>query len=168
MPSHYFGARTGTAEVGLIAGVFNEGLIGCNQRSVLSSREEKANVSDNRVGSDSEIEDKVTRHSKDDQKCNRKNEKKGKSNEKWEKKKGQDESEDDHELVKVVSKKKEKGNKKEDSSDDSTENEHDGCKTVFMREVTWCEKFNEHSSRDVYEFFKEYEKYCQDKYGDSK
>ncbi|XP_068238631.1 uncharacterized protein, partial [Palaemon carinicauda] len=60
------------------------------------------------------------------------------------------------------------GNKKEGSSDDSSENERDVCKTVFMREVPLCERFNKHSIRDVHEFFKEYERYCQDKYGDSK
>ncbi|XP_068229220.1 uncharacterized protein [Palaemon carinicauda] len=60
------------------------------------------------------------------------------------------------------------GNKKEGSSDDSNENERDVCKIMFMRDVPQCERFNEHSSRDVYEFFKEYERYCQDKYGDSK
>ncbi|XP_068203706.1 uncharacterized protein DDB_G0288629-like [Palaemon carinicauda] len=70
--------------------------------------EKKAKVSDNREGRDSEIEDKGIRHSKDEQKCNRKNEKKGKSNMKREKKKGQDEKEDDHEWVKVGSKKKSK------------------------------------------------------------
>ncbi|XP_068227433.1 uncharacterized protein [Palaemon carinicauda] len=62
----------------------------------------------------------------------------------------------------------EEGNKKEGSSDDISENERDVCKTVFMREVPRCERFNEHSSRDVYEFFEEYERYCQDNYGDSK
>ncbi|XP_068233542.1 protein starmaker-like [Palaemon carinicauda] len=58
------------------------------------------------------------------------------------------------------------GKKKEGSSDDSSENERDVCKIVFMREVPRCERFNEHSSMDVYVFFKEYERYCQDKYGD--
>ncbi|XP_068243830.1 uncharacterized protein [Palaemon carinicauda] len=106
------------------------------------------------------------------------------------KKKCQDDSKDDREWVKVVSKKRarksmikdrsmsveldsvysseEVGNKREGSSDDNSENERAVCKTVFMREVPRCERFNEHSSRDVYEFFKEYERYCQDKYGDSK
>ncbi|XP_068221724.1 uncharacterized protein [Palaemon carinicauda] len=157
--------------------------------------EEKDKVGDNGKGSDSdssnsdgEIEDKGIRHSKDEQKCNRKN-KKGKSDVKKEKKKCQDDSKDDREWVKVVSKKKgkkgmvkdrnlsvevdslysneEEGNKGVDS-DDSSENERDVCKNVFMREVPRCERFNEHSSRDVYDFFKEYERYCQDKYGDSK
>ncbi|XP_068206467.1 spermatogenesis-associated protein 31H1-like [Palaemon carinicauda] len=54
--------------------------------------EEMAKVSDNGEGSDSKIEDKGTKHSKDEQKCYRKNEKKGKSNEKREKKKDQDET----------------------------------------------------------------------------
>ncbi|XP_068200592.1 DNA ligase 1-like [Palaemon carinicauda] len=63
---------------------------------------EKAKVSNNRESSDSDNEDKGIRHNKNAQKCNRKNEKKGKSNVKREKKKGQDESEDDHEWVKVV------------------------------------------------------------------
>ncbi|XP_068203545.1 uncharacterized protein [Palaemon carinicauda] len=154
--------------------------------------EEKVKASDNGKGSDSDSnsgsEVKGTRHSKDEQKCDRNNEKKGKNNMKREKKKGQDESEDDHEWVKMVSKKrarkniikdssksveldflyssKEVGNKKEVSSDECSENERDVCKTVFMREVLQCERFNDHSSRDVYEFFKEYERYCQDKYGD--
>ncbi|XP_068229112.1 uncharacterized protein, partial [Palaemon carinicauda] len=160
--------------------------------------EEKVKVGDNGKGSDidsnsntdSEIEDKGIRHSKEEQKCDRKNEKKGKSDVKKEKKKCQDDSKDDREWVKVVSKKRarksiikdrsmsveldslysseEVGNMKEGSSDDSSENERDVCKTVFMREVPRCERFNEHSSRDVYEFFKEYERYWQDKYGDSK
>ncbi|XP_068223831.1 uncharacterized protein [Palaemon carinicauda] len=100
----------------------------------------------------------------------RKNEKKGKSSEKREKKKGQDESEDDHEWVKVVSKKKgkmgmikdknlsieldslysnEERNKKGLGSEESSENEVEVCKTVVMREVLRCDRFNEHSSRDV-------------------
>ncbi|XP_068209447.1 uncharacterized protein, partial [Palaemon carinicauda] len=62
----------------------------------------------------------------------------------------------------------EEGNKKEGSSDDSSENEHDVCKIVFMREVPRYGKFNEHRSRDIYEFFKEFEWYCQDMYGDCK
>ncbi|XP_068227298.1 uncharacterized protein [Palaemon carinicauda] len=157
---------------------------------------EKVKVGDNGKGSDSDssnsdgdIEDKGIRHSKDEQKGERKDERKGKSDVKKEKKKYQADSKDDREWVKVVSKKKgkkgmvkdrnlsvevdslysneEEGNKGVDS-DDSSENERDVCKTVFMREVPRCERFNEHSSRDVNDFFKEYERYCQDKYGDSK
>ncbi|XP_068243780.1 cylicin-2-like [Palaemon carinicauda] len=107
--------------------------------------EEKTKVSDNGEGSDSDIEDKGIKHSKDEQKFNKKNGKKGKSNVKREKKKGQDEGEDDHEWVKEVSKKKgkkgmikdrnssveldslylneEEGNKKGLGSEDSSENE---------------------------------------------
>ncbi|XP_068221841.1 uncharacterized protein [Palaemon carinicauda] len=158
--------------------------------------EEKGKVGDNGKGSDSDssnsdgdIEGKGIRHSKNEQKGERKDERKGKSDVKKEKKKYQADSKDDREWVKVVSKKKgkkgmvkdrnlsvevdslysneEEGNKGVDS-DDSSENERDVCKTVFMREVPRCERFNEHSSRDVYQFFKEYERYCQDKYGDSK
>ncbi|XP_068209106.1 golgin subfamily A member 6-like protein 26 [Palaemon carinicauda] len=66
--------------------------------------EEKAKVSDNGEGSDSEIEDKEIRHRTDEQKFGRKNEKKGKSNVKSKKKNGQDESEDAHGWVKVVRK----------------------------------------------------------------
>ncbi|XP_068220171.1 uncharacterized protein [Palaemon carinicauda] len=157
---------------------------------------EKVKVGDNGKGSDSDssnsdgdIEDKGIRHSKDEQKGERKDERKGKSDVKKGKKKYQADSKDDREWVKVVSKKKgkkgmvkarnlsvevdslysneEEGNKGVDS-DDSSENERDVCKTVFMREVPRCERFNEHSSRDVNDFFKEYERYCQDKYGDSK
>ncbi|XP_068242291.1 uncharacterized protein [Palaemon carinicauda] len=91
-------------------------------------------------------------------------------------------------MVKVVSKKKgkkgmvkdrnlsveldslysneEEGNKGVGSED--SENEVEVSMTVFMREVPRCERFNEHSSRDVYDFFREYERYCQDKYGDNK
>ncbi|XP_068236964.1 zinc finger CCHC domain-containing protein 7-like [Palaemon carinicauda] len=50
------------------------------------------------------------------------------------------------------------GNKKEGSSNDSSENERDVCKPAFMREVPGCERFNEHSSRDIYTCFKEYER----------
>ncbi|XP_068227404.1 uncharacterized protein, partial [Palaemon carinicauda] len=113
------------------------------------------------------------------QKGERKDERKGKSD-----------SEDDREWVKVGSKKRskksiiknrsmsveldslysneEEGNKKGLDSEDSKENEVEVCKITFMREVPRCERFNEHSSRDVYEFSKEYERYFQDKYGDSK
>ncbi|XP_068226751.1 uncharacterized protein [Palaemon carinicauda] len=152
---------------------------------------EEDRVSDNGDGSDSDIESKGPRHSKIGTKGDRKKEKKGKDSVKKEKKKGQGVSEDDHEWVKVVSKKKgkkgivkdrtlsveldslysneEEGNKKGVDSEDSSENEvEEVCKTVFMREVPRCASFNEHSSRDVYDFFREYEKFCQAKYGDSK
>ncbi|XP_068207756.1 histone H3.v1-like [Palaemon carinicauda] len=72
--------------------------------------EEKAKISDNGKGSDSgsnsDREVKGTRCSKEEQKGERKDEREVKSNEKREKKKGQYESEDDREWVKVVSKKK--------------------------------------------------------------
>ncbi|XP_068204660.1 uncharacterized protein [Palaemon carinicauda] len=159
--------KTFTSEgaVGGVASASGKGLI----------VEEKAKVSDNGEGSDREIEDKGIRHLKDEQEGYRKNEKKGKSNVKREKKKRQDESEDDHEQVKVISKKKgkkrfvkdrnlsaeldslysneEEGNEKGLGSEDSSEDEVEVCKKVVMREVPRCERFNEHSSRDVYDFF---------------
>ncbi|XP_068246859.1 uncharacterized protein [Palaemon carinicauda] len=150
--------------------------------------EKKVEVSDNGKRSDSDSisdsEVKGTRYRKDEQESERKDERKGKSDVKKEKKKCQDESEDDREWVKVVSKKRarkriikdrsmsaeldslysrvEVGNKKEGSSVDSSENERDEYKTLFMREVPRCERFNEHSSRDVYEFLNGYERYCPD------
>ncbi|XP_068241714.1 uncharacterized protein [Palaemon carinicauda] len=84
--------------MGMMKTFMGEGAVGgvitvsCNGVIV----EEKANVSDNGEGSDSEIKDKGIRRNDDKRKCERKNEKKSKSNEKKQKNKSQDESEDDH------------------------------------------------------------------------
>ncbi|XP_068235757.1 scaffold attachment factor B1-like [Palaemon carinicauda] len=180
----------GEGAVGGVVSALGNGVIVEEKAKVINNG--KGSNSDSNSNSDSEIEDKGIRHSKDEQKCHRKNEMKGKSDGEKEKKKCQDESKDDPEWVKVVSKKRarksmikdkrsmsvelyslyssgEVGNKKEGSSEDSSENERDVCKTVFMREVPRCERFNEHSSRDVKEFFKEYERLetlARKKYGD--
>ncbi|XP_068202994.1 uncharacterized protein [Palaemon carinicauda] len=180
----WFGVMTGQI-MNMIKEFMGEGAVGgvasATGKGLLV--EEKVKVSNNGNGSDSdsnsdsEVKGTTCRYCKDEQKGERKEERKGKSDVKKEKKKCQDKSEDDREWVKLVIRKrarksiikdrsmsaeldslcfnKEVGNKKEGSSDDSCENERDVCKTLFMREVPWCERFNELSSKDIYKFFKE-------------
>ncbi|XP_066964919.1 uncharacterized protein [Macrobrachium rosenbergii] len=51
---------------------------------------------------------------------------------------------------------------------ESSESEKEVRKAMYVREVPRCEKYNEYRSRDVHDFFREYERFCQDKYGESK
>ncbi|XP_066959067.1 uncharacterized protein [Macrobrachium rosenbergii] len=55
-----------------------------------------------------------------------------------------------------------------ESSESESESEKEVRKAMYVREVPRCERYNEYGSRDVHDFFKEYERFCQDKYGESK
>ncbi|XP_066983487.1 uncharacterized protein DDB_G0283697-like [Macrobrachium rosenbergii] len=55
-----------------------------------------------------------------------------------------------------------------ESSESESESEKEVRKAMYVREVPRCERYNEYGSRDVHDFFREYERFCQDKYGESK
>ncbi|XP_066962164.1 high mobility group nucleosome-binding domain-containing protein 5-like [Macrobrachium rosenbergii] len=128
----------------------------------------------------------------------RKEEKKGKGLRKDEKKvdigkleksKEQDESElDSGDWIRVVEKKSKKSavgrmdvrvevdslyseeckkGQSETSASDS-ESEKEVRKAMYVREVPQCEKYEEYGSRDIRDFFREYEGYCMAKYGENK
>ncbi|XP_066941299.1 high mobility group nucleosome-binding domain-containing protein 5-like [Macrobrachium rosenbergii] len=108
---------------------------------------------------------------------------------KLEKSKEQDESElDSEDWIRVVEKKGKKSavgrmdvsvevdslyseeckkGQSETSGSDS-ESEKEVRKAMYVREVPRCEKYEEYGSRDIRDFFREYEGYCMAKYGENK
>ena len=66
----------------------------------------------------------------------------------------------------------EKDSSSEDSedkeSDESEDSEADVLRSVVIREPPKIGKFNVNGTKDIMEFFEEYESYCKDKYGESK
>ena len=53
-------------------------------------------------------------------------------------------------------------------SEEESESDVEVLKSVILREPPKISKFEVYGTKDVYEFFEEYEDYCREKYGENK